>query len=190
MRPIQPLAVHHKTFTLDEFIAKLPELKKLGQSMMYYMFPFENLITVEFRSYNPGAKGDPDGHVWPLRNYMWATSGPAVCAQAERDIPIPAVRYKIIDGLSALWRFNLENLIKSDNTVATDQIIRYPAVADASKLHLQPVGLPRRKSIPPCWPSISSSPQSTTRQRAIAITCCMSATRILKDQQCAVFVFL
>ena len=133
VRPIQPLAVHHKTFTLDEFIAKLPELKKLGQSMMYYMFPFENLITVEFRKYNPGATGDPDGHVWPLRNYMWATSGPAVCAQAERDIPIPAVRYKIIDGVSALWRFNLENLITSDNTIATDQMIRYPGVGGASK---------------------------------------------------------
>ena len=125
--------MHHKTFTLDEFIAKLPELKKLGQSMMYYMFPFENLITVEFRQYNPGATGDPDGHVWPLRNYMWATSGPAVCAQAERDIPIPAVRYKIIDGLSALWRFKLENLITSDNTIATDQMIRYPGVGGASR---------------------------------------------------------
>jgi FAD binding domain len=133
VRPIQPMAVHHKTFTLDEFIAKLPELKKLGQSMMYYMFPFENLITVEFRKYNPGAAGDPDSHVWPLRNYMWGTSGPAVCAQAEHDVTIPAVRYKIIDGVSALWRFNLENLITSENTVATDQMIRYPGTGGASK---------------------------------------------------------
>jgi FAD/FMN-containing dehydrogenase len=133
VRPIQPMAVHHKTFALEDFIAKLPELKQLGQSMMYYMFPFENLITVEFRKYNPGAGGDPDGHVWPLRNYMWATSGPAVCAQTERDIPIPAVRYKIIDGVSGLWRFNLENLITSQNTVATDQIIRYPVSAGDSK---------------------------------------------------------
>lgn len=133
VRPIQPMAVHHKTFTLDEFLAKLPELKQLGYSMMYYMFPFENLITVEFRKYNPGATGDADGHVWPLRNYMWATSGPLICAQTERDVPIPAVRYKIIDGISGLWRFNLENLVVSQNTVATDQIIRYPPVAGDSK---------------------------------------------------------
>ena len=133
VRPIQPMAVHHKTFTLEEFVAKLPELKQLGYSMMYYMFPFENLITVEFRNYNPAATGDPDGHVWPLRNYMWATSGPLVCAQTERDVPIPAVRYKIIDGVSALWRFNLENIVTSPNTVATDQIIRYPPTGGASK---------------------------------------------------------
>jgi hypothetical protein len=133
VRPIQPMAVHHKTFTLDEFLAKLPELKRLGYSLMYYMFPFENLITVEFRKYNPGAQGEPDRHVWPLRNYMWATSGPMVCAQTERDVPIPSVRYKIIDGISGLWRFNLENLVTSENTVATDQIIRYPPAGGQSK---------------------------------------------------------
>ena len=31
------------------------------------------------------------------------------------------------------WRFKLENLVGSDYTIATDQIIRYPAVADASR---------------------------------------------------------
>jgi len=43
------------------------------------------------------------------------------------------VRYKVIDGFNVLWRFKLENLITSDNTVATDQIIRYPTVANDSK---------------------------------------------------------
>ena len=51
----------------------------------------------------------------------------------ERDIAIPEIRYRVIDGFNALWRFNLENLIKSDNTVATDQIIRYPPVSDDSR---------------------------------------------------------
>ncbi len=32
-----------------------------------------------------------------------------------------------------MWRFKLENLVSSDNTIATDQIIRYPLVADASR---------------------------------------------------------
>ncbi len=32
-----------------------------------------------------------------------------------------------------MWRFKLENLIKSDYTIATDQIIRYPPVAGDSR---------------------------------------------------------
>src|SRR6478672_10314827 len=49
VRPIVPLAVHHETFTIGEFCSRLPELKARGQSIMYYLFPFEDLITVEFR---------------------------------------------------------------------------------------------------------------------------------------------
>jgi FAD/FMN-containing dehydrogenase len=133
IRPIIPMAVRHETYKLGDFLAKLPALKTSGESLMYYMFPFEDLITVEFRHYNPGATGDPDSHVWPLRNYMWATAGPLFSSQVEANISNKTIRYKVIDGFCALWRFKLENLIKSDNTVATDQIISYPPVSDGSR---------------------------------------------------------
>jgi FAD/FMN-containing dehydrogenase len=133
IRPIIPMAVHHTTYKISEFLQKLPDLQALGYSIMYYLFPFEDLITVEFRRYNPDAKGEPDKHIWPLRNYMWATAGPAFCSQVEANISNKTVRYKVIDGFCALWRFKLENLIKSDNTVATDQIISYPPVSDGSR---------------------------------------------------------
>ena len=133
VRPIVPMAVRHETFTLEDFAARLTELKARGESMMFYIYPFDNLVTIEFRRYNPGAGGDPERHIWPLRNYMWATAGPLFCARVEKNIRNPAVRYKVIDGFGALWRFKLENLIRSDNTVATDQIIHYPEVADESR---------------------------------------------------------
>lgn len=133
VKPIVPLAVHHETFSIQDFVTQLPALKARGESMMFYIFPFENLITVEFRRYNPGAAGDPERHIWPLRNYLWATAGPAFCAQVSQEMTIPAVRDKVLDGFNSLWRFKLENLIRSDNTVAADQIIRYPPVAGASK---------------------------------------------------------
>lgn len=133
VRPIQPLAVHHETFTLEDFTAQLPALKARGESMMFYIFPFDNLITVEFRHYNPGAKGEPNRIAWPLRNYMWASAGPLFCAQVERDVADKEIRYGIIDSFCALWRFKLENLVTSDNTIAADQIIRYPPVGGDSK---------------------------------------------------------
>ena len=133
VRPIVPLAVHHKSFSLSDFGAKLPELKALGYSMMYYVFPFQDLITVEFRKYNPGATGEPDRHIWPLRNYLWAVAGPAFSARVEAEIANHAVRYKVLDGFGALWRYKLENLIVSQNTVATDQIIRYPSPSNDSR---------------------------------------------------------
>ena len=133
VRPIVPMAVRHQTFTLDDFVEKLPALKAGGESLMFYIYPFENLITVEFRKYDPTASGDPNRIIWPLRNYLWGTAGPAVCANAEKDIADKTIRYGVIDGFNKLWRWKLENLIQSGNTVATDQIIRYPPTGGASR---------------------------------------------------------
>ncbi|MEI9973768.1 MAG: hypothetical protein WDO73_17970 [Ignavibacteriota bacterium] len=167
VRPMTPLSVHHKTYSLDDFIKNLPALKAGGDSLMFYIFPFDNLITVEFRRYNPKASGDPDRSIWPLRNYLWATGGPAVCAQATNDLSDPAVRYKVIDGFNALWRFKLENLIQSDNTVAADQMIRYPPVGGASKYTFSFWHF-RKKSTPPLWRNTFSSVNSISRPRDIA----------------------
>ncbi|MFN7994770.1 MAG: FAD-binding oxidoreductase [Bryobacteraceae bacterium] len=133
VRSIVPLAVYHETYHLNEFVAKLPELKARGESMMFYIFPFEDLITIEFRRYNPNASGEPNRVAWPLRNYMWASAGPLFCSRVERDISDRDIRYQIINGFCGIWRFKLENMVRSENTVAADQIIRYPLVADDSR---------------------------------------------------------
>ncbi|HUY12775.1 MAG TPA: FAD-binding oxidoreductase [Terriglobia bacterium] len=133
VRPILPMAVYHETFSLEDFVQKLPELIARDESLMYYVFPFDNLITVEFRKYNPGASGSPNRIIWPLRNYLWGSAGPAFCRQVEAEVSDRSIRYGVIDGFCALWRFKLTNLIRSDYSIATDQIIRYPAVSNDSR---------------------------------------------------------
>lgn len=133
VRPMQPMAVHHETFKLQDFAQKLPDILNRNESVMLYLFPFDGLITVEFRHRNPGTSGSPDRHIWPLRNYLWGTAGPRFCRDMEANVSDPSVRYAILDDFNAIWRFKLENLIKNDNTVAADQIIRYPVPADDSR---------------------------------------------------------
>jgi hypothetical protein len=133
IRPLLPMAVYHETFTLEEFAARLDELKARGESIMYYMFPFADRITVEFRRYNPEARGEPDRAAWALRNYLWGTAGPRFGHDIETDIANPTIRYKVIDGFGAMLRFKLEHLIRADNTVPPDQIINYPPVSDDSR---------------------------------------------------------
>src|SRR5581483_1110767 len=62
-----------------------------------------------------------------------ASAGPLVCANAERDIADRTVRNEVIDGFNALWRWKLENVIQNPNTMAPDQMIRYPPTGGASK---------------------------------------------------------
>jgi len=133
VRPLVPMAVHHETFHIEDFVQKLSQLWARNESMMYYIFPFEDLITVEFRKYNPGASGSPNRIIWPLRNYMWATAGPKFCDQVENNIADKTIRYGVIDNFCALWRFKLEKIVSSDYTIATEQTIRYPKVSDDSR---------------------------------------------------------
>jgi FAD/FMN-containing dehydrogenase len=133
IRPMTPMHVHHKTFNLEDFITALPDLKALKYSMMYYMFPFDNKITVEFRKYNPGATGELNHAAWALRNHIWGTSGPRFGHDIEQNIADPAIRYGIIDAFNASWRLQLENIVSSDYTIAPDQIIHYPPASDDSR---------------------------------------------------------
>jgi FAD/FMN-containing dehydrogenase len=133
IRPLQPMEVFHETFSVKDFAARLPELWDRGYAMMYYMYLFDELLTVEFRKYNPRARGKPDRHVWSIRNNLWSRIGPLTCYQAERDIDDKTARYKIIDAFGAIARWNFETLIRSKNTTPTDQMIRYPEVSDDSR---------------------------------------------------------
>jgi FAD/FMN-containing dehydrogenase len=182
IRPIQPMAVYHETFALEEFVQRLPELKARNESMMYYLFPFNNLITIEFRRYNPGASGEPNRIVWPLRNYMWATAGPRFCHQVEKDVSDPTIRYGVIDEFGALWRFKLTNLVHSDYTIATDQIIRYPAVSDDSRYAFSLWAFPE-EHYPTILPKYFKFCQDYYKQNGYRINMLNVGYRIAQDQQ-------
>jgi FAD/FMN-containing dehydrogenase len=133
VKPLTPMHVHHTTYSIADFIAALPDLKALGYSMMYYIFPFDDKITVEFRKYNPGATGEPNHAAWALRNYIWGTSGPKFGHDTEQNVSIPSIRYGIIDAFNAAWRLQLETIVSSDYTIPPDQIIQYPPVSNDSR---------------------------------------------------------
>lgn len=133
IRPLTPMKVYHETFDVDDFAARIPELKARNESMMYYLFPFEDKITVEFRADNRGATGEPNRHAWALRNHLWGTAGPRLGHNIERDFSVPKIRYKVIDDFNALWRFQLEHTVRAEHTLPPDQIIDYPPTSDDSR---------------------------------------------------------
>jgi hypothetical protein len=143
VRPTTPLAVHHETFKLADFVHRLPELKSRDASMMFYLFPFDDMITVEFRKHNPTGMQPLDDVTWELRNFIWETEGPLACrkletlARAAAILPLPTAGllnpYRLLDEHSAAIRFKLNNLIHSPNTRPMKQMIDYPQSSDARR---------------------------------------------------------
>jgi FAD/FMN-containing dehydrogenase len=144
VRPIQPMAVRYQTLTLEKFTEKFQELINGQESMMLFLFPFDNRITIEFRKYNPRARGQANQLVWRARNFLWKTVGPFLCHEIAKRAPL-AVRYRLIDRFNIALRSMLVYLLHSDNTLSPDQIIRYPEVSNASRYTFSFCAFPAEK---------------------------------------------
>lgn len=132
VQPLQAMAVRHQTYSLDEFHRRLPQLIAQQESMMLYLYPFLNAITVEYRKYVP-PEGSPNRNVWPRRNYVWKTLAPTVGYLAVRYVPNKRVRYSLINGFNRLIQFALKTAVNSGHTIPTDQLIRYPPTSGNSR---------------------------------------------------------
>jgi FAD/FMN-containing dehydrogenase len=134
VRPLQAMAVEHRTYDVDEFAQRLPELIARGDSMMMYIFPFLDRVGVEFRRYTGAAAAareaaPPRSYVWKLRNLSWKSIGPGLGYLAQRYVPSRRLRFGLVNGMNRLLQVLMTRVLVSRHTVPTDQMIRYPHVS-------------------------------------------------------------
>ena len=126
VKPVQPLAVYHKTYTLDSFARALPALRQSGESIMMFISPLEDVITIEFRRYRRNA--DPakaSSWQWKVRNLTWEILAPYTAYLVSNYVPARGVRDFLIRGYSRLVHTLLAAFVRGRNTHASDQMIRY-----------------------------------------------------------------
>ena len=174
IRPIVPMAVRHETFKLADSSRKLPDLKTSGESLMYYMFPFEDLITVEFRHYNPGAKGDPDQPCVAAAQLYVGHCGPAVLLagggeHSGQDGALQGDR-RVLRALAI--QVGEPGTQRQHGGHGPDHSLS--AGVRRQPLHVQPVGVPRRNLSHGAAAILRILQKVLSRRRAIATTCCTS----------------
>ena len=125
VKQLRPLSVHHITYSLRDFETQLPALIGEGQSMMLYLFPFLDKVSVEYRRYGD-AVGRPNRLLWRFRNQTWKNIGPGYGYLVTKLVPIKSIRYRLIDRFNQVLQFIVKSLLRDRNTVPSDQIIRYP----------------------------------------------------------------
>jgi FAD/FMN-containing dehydrogenase len=130
VRPLHAMEVHHEKFTLDEFARQLPELRTRDESMMLYINPFKDTITVEFRRYHEASSaGDLSSWQWKLRNAVWSHFAPLWGHNVSRLFPSKWVRSALTDFYNGLIVLALTKVIKGKATLSVAQQIRYPEVS-------------------------------------------------------------
>ena len=178
------MAVHHETYPLDGLRGPPAGAADVGRIAHVLHVPVRGPDHGRIPALQSDRRRATESHGWPLRNYMWATAGPAFCAQVEEDVPTPDVRYKIIDGFCAVWRFKLENLVNSDNTVAERPDHPLSAGRRRQPVHVQLWAYSGRELRDACCRSFSQFCRKYyDDRRDIARTCCTWDIAMLKDQQ-------
>lgn len=131
VRRIQPLAFDHLTMTMGQFEDRLPALVSGREALMYYVFPFQDRVTVERRWYRNGGRARPS-RAWRLRNLAQATIGPALARAISRYAPGSGLRNMLLKAnLAVFWM--LLSQLRSSHSSAPDQIIRYPEAGGWSR---------------------------------------------------------
>jgi FAD/FMN-containing dehydrogenase len=129
VRKLAAMKVHHEKFTLEQFAAQLPELRQRDASMMMYINPFRDTITVEFREYRELEGQQLTEWQWKLRNYVWSHMAPLYGYQVSRLVPWKKVNSALVDFYNDLIVLALTKVVKGDATLPIAQQIRYPAVS-------------------------------------------------------------
>ena len=132
VKPLKAMAVDHVTYEIDDFVERLPELIDRGESMMFYLMPFQDKIIVEYRHYTDKEPSGEKDWLWRFRNFTWKRFAPGYGNLLTRFVPVKSLRYGLIDAFNYVLQKGIDRFVLDRDTIATDQIIRYPPRAGFS----------------------------------------------------------
>src|SRR4051794_8905516 len=116
VRRLAAMRVHHEKLTLDEFAARLPELRQRNASMMMYINPFRDTITVEFREYHETDGQHLSEWQWRLRNAVWSHFAPMYGSTVSRLVTWKPLRSALVDFYNGLIVLALTKVIEGEST--------------------------------------------------------------------------
>jgi FAD/FMN-containing dehydrogenase len=102
---------------IDEFAATSVRLAGSKLGLKFYLLPYRNHVYVDTRHYEKSA-GNAYNAPWKIKDWGESTVLPHVFRSLNRVLPIAAVRYRIIDGLSAATHQLVNSrLVRNGNNV-------------------------------------------------------------------------
>lgn len=99
VRPISPFAVSHRRCTIAQFAAAADRLSRTNLGIKFYLMPFRDRVYLDLRRYSDDVTS-PHAIPWKLKDWGESTVLPHVFKSLNRIVPVPGVRYRIIDEIA------------------------------------------------------------------------------------------
>ncbi len=118
VRPITTFAASHRSMDIDTFAQVSDRLASGNVGLKFYLMPYRNHVYLDLRHYD-ASNGNAYTTPWKIKDWGESTVLPNVFKSLGRVLPIPSVRYKLIDSISATTHGLVNSkLVGNGNNVA------------------------------------------------------------------------
>ena len=117
VRPIMTFAASHRSMDIDTFAHVADRLVKGNVGLKFYRMPYRNYVYLDLRHYDTNS-GNTYNAPWKIKDWGESTVLPNVFKSLNRVMPIPSVRYQLIDSISATTHSLLNSKLVSNGNNA------------------------------------------------------------------------
>ena len=117
VRPITTFTASHRSMDIETFARVADRLASGNVGLKFYLLPYRNHVYLDLRHYENSA-GTAYNVPWKIKDWGESTVLPQVFKSLSRVVPIPSVRYQLIDSISAATHGLVNSrLVKNGNNV-------------------------------------------------------------------------
>jgi FAD/FMN-containing dehydrogenase len=118
VRPITTFAASHRSMDIDTFAQVSDRLADGNVGLKFYLMPYRNHVYLDLRHYD-ATSGNAYKTPWKIKDWGESTVLPNVFKSLGKVLPIPSVRYQLIDSISATTHGLVNSrLVRNGNNAA------------------------------------------------------------------------
>jgi L-gulonolactone oxidase len=121
VRPTRTFSASHRRLSIDKFSSIVNTLDDSNVGFKFYLMPYRDRVYLDLRRYEVDP-GNTYTTPWKLKDWGESTVMPNVFKSLSRIVPIPSVRYQLIDSISEATQGLVNSrLVVNGNNAATGQ---------------------------------------------------------------------
>lgn len=120
VRPIRTFSASHRRLSFDKFSSVVNTLDDSNVGFKFYLMPYRDRVYLDLRRYEADP-GNTYTTPWKLKDWGESTVLPNVFKSLSRIVPIPSVRYKLIDSISEATQGIVNSRLVSNGSNAASQ---------------------------------------------------------------------
>ncbi len=134
VRPIRTFAVTHRRCTFEQFGAVAEKLARIDVGLKFFLLPFRDQVYLDIRRVGTGTTAS-HRIPWKVKDWGESTVLPHVFKSINRIVPVPGVRYRVIDEISKLTQGIVNNRLVNSGSNSTALSSSSKTNDAAKKLH-------------------------------------------------------